>query len=54
MSYYKATVRNTELIFTEKNQSFAEHAAGVEQDLQPDPDHLRLPDGLAVICRTDL
>ena len=35
-SYYKTTVRNTELIFTEKNQSFAEHAAGVEQHLQPD------------------
>ncbi|MED5239974.1 MAG: hypothetical protein VX379_10395 [Pseudomonadota bacterium] len=34
--YYKATVRNTELIFTEQNKDFAEHAAGVEQHLQPD------------------
>jgi len=34
--YYKATVRNTELIFTEQNRPFAEHAAGIEQHLQPD------------------
>ncbi len=34
--YYKATVRDTELIFTEQNKDFAEHAAGVEQHLQPD------------------
>lgn len=33
--YYKASVRNTELIFTEKNQAFAEHVAGVERQLQP-------------------
>ena len=35
-AYYKATVRNTELIFTEQNKPFAEHAAGVEKHLQPD------------------
>ena len=33
--YYKAQVRNTELIFTEQNRPFAEHAAGIEQHLQP-------------------
>ena len=33
--YFKASVRNTELIFTEKNRAFAEHAAGIEQQLQP-------------------
>ncbi|EKF74731.1 outer membrane protein [Alcanivorax hongdengensis A-11-3] len=34
--YYRATVRNTELIFTQQNKTFAEHAAGVELSLQPD------------------
>ncbi|WP_246971923.1 hypothetical protein [Alcanivorax sp. S6407] len=34
-AYYKAQVGDTELIFTENNKAFAEHAAGVEQHLQP-------------------
>ena len=33
--YFKSSVPNTELIFTENNRAFAEHAAGIEQQLQP-------------------
>lgn len=34
--YYRANIRNTELIYTEKNLPFAREAAALEQGLQPE------------------
>jgi len=34
-AYYTQKVRNTELIYTQQNMSFAQHAATVERQLQP-------------------